>query len=60
MCWCDVIVQSDASDEPSSGMKHCLEMPDDTCRNSIKHGFAVVHPTDNEGLDNSAQSFKCQ
>jgi hypothetical protein len=55
-----MIVQSDASDEPGSGMKHCLKMPDDARCNSIKYGIAVVHPTDNEGLDNSAESLKCQ
>jgi hypothetical protein len=50
-CRCDVVIQSDAFDEPSSSVKHRLKTPNDVSSDSVQDSIAIVNPTDDEGLD---------
>ena len=56
----DMVVPSDACDEPGGSMKHRLKTPNDVSSDSVQASVAVVDPTDDEGLDDGAQSIERQ
>ena len=55
-----MVASSNASDEPSSRMKHRLKTPNDVSSDSVEDSVAVVDPTDDEGLHDGSQSIECQ
>jgi hypothetical protein len=58
--WRDVVITSNASDEPSSSMEHSLKTPNDMSGNSVEDSIAVVNPTYDEGLHDGSKSINCQ
>ena len=50
-CQCDVLIASDASDQPRSSMQNRLKSSDDAVRDTIAKSVAVVNAACDERMD---------